>query len=57
MPLFEYQCIDCHARDQRIAGLDDYTARCVQCGGLMLRISDPFGFIITQEEKPPCAKP
>ena len=26
------------ARNQRIAGLDDHTALCVACGGLMLRL-------------------
>ena len=28
---------------QRVAGLDDYTAICANCGGLMLRLDeDPF---------------
>ena len=38
MPLYEYQSMDCTATDQRIAGLDDHTALCVACGGLMLRL-------------------
>ena len=37
MPIYEYQCVDCTGRDQRVAGLDDHTALCAQCGGLMLR--------------------
>jgi putative FmdB family regulatory protein len=42
MPLYNYKCLDCHATDQRLAGLDDATALCVKCGGLMLRLDDPF---------------
>lgn len=38
MPLYEYQCVDCSERDQRIAGLDDHTALCAKSGGLMLRL-------------------
>ncbi|MCL4500835.1 MAG: hypothetical protein M1438_03140 [Deltaproteobacteria bacterium] len=47
MPLFEYQCVDCQGRDQRVAGLDDHTAACAECGGLMLRLDEdvfaPYG--------------
>lgn len=43
MPLYEYQCVDCPERDQRIAGLDDHVSVCARCGGLMLRLDeDPF---------------
>jgi hypothetical protein len=42
MPLYEYQCVDCPATDQRLAGIDNLTALCVDCGGLMLRRDDPF---------------
>ena len=38
MPIYEYQCVDCGGRDQRVAGLDDHTALCALCGGLMLRL-------------------
>lgn len=38
MPIYYYQCVDCGARDERIAGIDDHTAICVNCGGLMLRL-------------------
>lgn len=37
MPLYKYQCLACAGLDKRIAGLDDHTAFCVQCGGVMLR--------------------
>jgi len=37
MPLYEYQCLDCPCRDERVAGLDDHTALCVKCSGVMLR--------------------
>ena len=40
MPIYEYQCVDCGDRDQRVAGLDDRTALCTQCGGLMLRLNE-----------------
>ena len=40
MPIYEYQCVDCSSRDQRVAGLDDHTALCTQCGGLMLRLDE-----------------
>ncbi len=40
MPIYEYQCVDCSDRDQRVAGLDDHTALCAQCGGLMLRLDE-----------------
>ena len=40
MPIYEYQCVDCGGRDQRVAGCDDHTALCVQCGGLMLRLDE-----------------
>lgn len=40
MPIYTYQCIDCGAQDQRLAGLDDHTALCAACGGLMLRLDE-----------------
>jgi hypothetical protein len=40
MPLYEYACVDCKAQDQRVAGLDDHTALCLSCGGIMLRLDE-----------------
>ncbi len=40
MPIYTYQCVDCGAPDQRVAGLDDHTAICTDCGGLMLRLDE-----------------
>jgi putative FmdB family regulatory protein len=40
MPLYEYQCVDCGGQDERVAGLDDNTAICISCGGLMLRLNE-----------------
>ena len=40
MPIYEYQCVDCGGRDQRVAGCDDHTALCAHCGGLMLRLDE-----------------
>ncbi len=37
MPLYEYDCLECRARETRVAGLDDHTALCIDCGGIMLR--------------------
>jgi len=38
MPIYNYQCVGCGERDQRIAALDDHSAICVACAGLMLRL-------------------
>lgn len=44
MPLYAYRCLDCAGQDIRVAGLDDHTALCIQCGGVMLRRdADVFG--------------
>jgi len=40
MPIYDYQCVDCGDRELRVAGLDDHTALCHQCGGLMLRLDE-----------------
>lgn len=40
MPVYDYQCVDCGGRDKRVAGVDDHTALCVNCGGLMLRLDE-----------------
>jgi putative FmdB family regulatory protein len=37
MPIYEYHCLDCGSRDERLAGLDDHTALCVRCRGMMFR--------------------
>jgi putative FmdB family regulatory protein len=54
MPLYEYQCVDCGGQDQRIAGLDDHTAICVACEGLMLRLNEdvfePYFNEVTRSE-------
>ena len=56
MPVYEYQCVDCDGRDQRVAGLDDHTALCTQCGGLMLRLDEDV-FQAYFEEIAESAKP
>jgi putative FmdB family regulatory protein len=40
MPSYEYKCIHCGAEEERIGGLDDNTALCVECGDLMLRLNE-----------------
>lgn len=37
MPLYSYRCPNCHTIDKRIAGVDDHTAICIKCEGVMLR--------------------
>ncbi|MEJ5330574.1 MAG: FmdB family zinc ribbon protein [Desulfobaccales bacterium] len=52
MPLYEYQCVDCGAADLRVAGLDDHTAICMECGGLMLRLNEDIFRPYFEEEAP-----
>ena len=40
MPFYGYRCLECGNWDQRVAGLDDDTAICTRCGGLLLRVAD-----------------
>jgi hypothetical protein len=40
MPIYDYQCVCCGGRDQRLAGCDDHIAICDHCGSLMLRDED-----------------
>ena len=40
MPLYTYQCVDCGNQDQLVAGLDDHTAICIDCEGLMIRLNE-----------------
>ncbi len=53
MPIYEYQCVDCGSRDQRVAGLDDHTALCTQCGSLMLRLDEDVFRPYFEEAAPP----
>ena len=43
MPFYQYQCTDehCGLQEPVIAGLEDATAICARCGGLMLRLFTP----------------
>lgn len=38
MPIYTYKCTDCGQEDQRIGGVDDHCALCLECGGIMLRL-------------------
>jgi putative FmdB family regulatory protein len=40
VPLYDYRCADCGAWDRRIGGLDDHTALCSRCRGLMMRVTE-----------------
>lgn len=58
MPIYEYQCVDCTATDKRVAGIDDHTALCVNCGGLMLRLDeDVFQALEPEPQEKPCIPP
>ena len=37
MPLYQYQCTECELAEERVAGIDDRTVTCTQCGALMTR--------------------
>jgi predicted nucleic acid-binding Zn ribbon protein len=53
VPNYDYQCVDCGGRDQRVAALDDHTAICAACGGLMLRLDeDVFQPYFEEQEMP-----
>ena len=55
MPIYEYQCVDCGKLDHRVAGLDDHTAICIDCGGLMLRLNEDVFQPYFEEAAPPAA--
>ena len=38
MSLYRYECVKCGVQDDRIGSVDDCTALCVLCGGVMLRL-------------------
>lgn len=40
MPIYDYCCVDCGSRVRRVAGLQDITGLCCECGGLMLRLDE-----------------
>jgi putative FmdB family regulatory protein len=48
MPLYEFQCVDCGDRDERVAKVDDCTAICANCGGLLLRLAEDLFTPISQ---------
>lgn len=57
MPVYEYRCIHCQAQEERLAGLDDDTALCLECGNLMLRLDeDAFRPYFDEHREAPAAK-
>ncbi len=60
MPVYDYKCIHCQAEEERIGGLDDDTALCLECGNLMLRMNEdvfrPYFEQPVQEEGTPKEK-
>jgi hypothetical protein len=53
MPFYLYQCVDCNGFDQRVAGLDDHTAICADCGSLMLRADQDVFQAYSEPESDP----
>jgi hypothetical protein len=51
MPLYKYLCVDCGEEDSRIAGVDDYTALCIECGGPMLRLDEDIWAPLWSEQE------
>jgi putative FmdB family regulatory protein len=41
MPFYEYRCSECRLEETRIAGIDDQSVTCTQCGALMSRTTPP----------------
>lgn len=37
MPTYSYYCTNCQVCEKRIAGVDDHTAACAHCGGIIRR--------------------
>lgn len=45
MPIYEYKCRACDLDEERLAGIDDRTLICTECGEIMDRqISDDEAF-------------
>jgi putative FmdB family regulatory protein len=45
MPLYEYKCRACDLEEERLAGIDDRTLLCTECGEVMDRqVSDDEAF-------------
>ena len=53
MPLYDYRCADCGAWDRRVGGLDDQTALCSRCAGIMLRLTEDvfIGYFAPESRK------
>jgi putative FmdB family regulatory protein len=50
MPIYDYICVDCGESEQRVAGIDDYAALCVECGGIMLRTDEDIWAPLWEEQ-------
>lgn len=40
MSCYDYKCINCGVEEQRIGGLDDNIALCIECGNSILRLNE-----------------
>ncbi|MFH1135429.1 MAG: zinc ribbon domain-containing protein [Pseudomonadota bacterium] len=52
MPLYDYKCRACDLEEERLAGIDDRTLICTECGEVMDRqISDDEAFAFYWDDK------
>ena len=56
MPLFDYTCSNCQATETRIAGVDDHTVICDQCGQVMVRKADLDAILASYKTPEPVEK-
>lgn len=50
MPTYDYLCVDCGEDGQRISGVDDHVAVCVNCDGIMLRTDEDIWSPLWEEQ-------
>lgn len=56
MPAYDYTCTNCSAHDVRIAGIDDHTSICGECGQVMVRDQDIDSLLQSYQTNAPAAK-
>jgi len=52
MPVYDYKCIHCGIEEARIAGLDDRTVVCTNCGQIMNRLNHEDDLYLAYWNKP-----
>ncbi|TSA08034.1 MAG: hypothetical protein D4R73_09260 [Deltaproteobacteria bacterium] len=57
MPIYEYKCTECEVTDTLVAATFEDVATCHLCGGLMVRLDDPFNPFCPPILAPDCPCP